>query len=179
MAKPEHILLLLDWYDYRIHRGVARVARQAGWHLICPKNALDMRRILEGWRGDGCILLTDADETMRHFHQLDIPVVSFGLNVPDLPVWRVVTDNWEIGRLAAEYFIDRGYREVVAPHPGDSEMLAERLAALTHHMEAGGGGGRPAPPRGGPVGRCDYATGHLGRESGAHLGGDERCRVCL
>jgi hypothetical protein len=29
------ILLALEWYDHRIHRGVATVAREQGWHLTC------------------------------------------------------------------------------------------------------------------------------------------------
>ena len=37
MLKPKHILLLLEWYDYRIHKGVAEMARKYGWQLNCPK----------------------------------------------------------------------------------------------------------------------------------------------
>ena len=38
MITLKHVMLLLEWYDCRIHRGVAQVAREAGWQLNCPKD---------------------------------------------------------------------------------------------------------------------------------------------
>src|SRR3954468_11095746 len=31
----KRILLALGWYDYRLHRGIAKYAEEQGWHL-CP-----------------------------------------------------------------------------------------------------------------------------------------------
>ncbi len=139
MIKHKHIMLLLEWYDYRIHRGVAQVAREAGWQLNCPKDPVTNEGILKDWQGDGCIALLQCTETLNYFRTHKIPLVDLGLGAHKLPVPRVVTDNREIGHLAAEHFRDHGYREVFALGPGGVRMYEERLEALQEFMEADGG----------------------------------------
>jgi LacI family transcriptional regulator len=139
MIKRKHIMLLLEWYDYRIHRGVAQVAREAGWQLNCPKDPVTNEGFLKDWKGDGCIALLQCRETLQYFRTHKIPLVDLGLGEHKLNIPRVVTDNREIGRLAAEHFRDHGYREVFALGPGGIRMYRERLAALKEFMEADGG----------------------------------------
>ncbi|VGO17487.1 Xylose operon regulatory protein [Pontiella desulfatans] len=139
MIKRKHIMLLLEWYDYRIHRGVAQVAREAGWQLNCPKDPVTNDGYLKDWKGDGCIALLQCRETLQYFRTHKIPLVDLGLGEHNLPIPRVVTDNREIGRLAAEHFRDHGYREVFALGPGNIRMYQERLDALREFMEEDGG----------------------------------------
>ena len=105
-------MLLLEWYDYRIHRGVARVARQNGWQLNCPKDLAANEGILKDWQGDGCIALLENDQTLEHFRRLKIPLVDLGLRNHKLKI-RVITDNTTIGRMAGEHFRDFGHKEVL------------------------------------------------------------------
>lgn len=139
MHKRKHIMLLLEWYDYRIHRGVAQVAREAGWQLNCPKDPVTNEGFLKDWKGDGCIALFQCTDTLEYFRTHKIPLVDLGLGDHSLPIPRVVTDNREIGRLAAEHFRDHGYREVIALGPGNIQMYRERMESLTQYMEADGG----------------------------------------
>ncbi len=139
MIKRKHIMLLLEWYDYRIHRGVAQIAREAGWQLNCPKDPVTNEGFLKDWKGDGCIALFQCRETLEYFRTRRIPLVDLGLGDHNLPIPRVVTDNREIGRLAAEHFRDHGYREVFALGPGNIPMYMERLDALKECMEEDGG----------------------------------------
>jgi LacI family transcriptional regulator len=139
MLKRKHIMLLLEWYDYRIHRGVAQVAREAGWQLNCPKDPVTNEGFLKNWKGDGCIALLQGTDTLEYFRTHKIPLVDLGLGEHNLPIPRVVTNNMEIGRMAAEHFRDHGYREVFALGPGNIPMYQERLDALTHFMEEDGG----------------------------------------
>ena len=139
MIKRKHIMLLLEWYDYRIHRGVAQIAREEGWQLNCPKDPVTNEGILKDWKGDGCIALLQGRETLNYFKSHKIPLVDLGLGDHKMPIPRVVTDNREIGRLAAEHFRDHGYREVFALAPGSIAMFQERLDALTDFMEQDGG----------------------------------------
>lgn len=139
MIKRKHIMLLLEWYDYRIHRGVAKVAREAGWQLNCPKDPVTNEGFLKDWQGDGCIALLQCRETLEYFRTHEIPLIDLGLGEHQLPIPRVVTDNRAIGKLAAEHFRDHGYREVFALGPGDIPMYRERLDALTEFMEEDGG----------------------------------------
>lgn len=139
MIKRKHIMLLLEWYDYRIHRGVAGVAREAGWQLNCPKDPVTNEGFLKDWKGDGCIALLQCRETLEYFRTHRIPLVDLGLGEHRLPIPRIVTNNREIGRLAAEHFRDHGYREVFALGHGDIPMYRERLDALQEYMEEDGG----------------------------------------
>lgn len=139
MIKRKHIMLLLEWYDYRIHRGVAKVAREAGWQLNCPKDPVTNEGFLKDWQGDGCIALLQCRETLEYFRTHEIPLIDLGLGEHQLSIPRVVTDNRAIGKLAAEHFRDHGYREVFALGPGDIPMYRERLDALTEFMEEDGG----------------------------------------
>ena len=139
MIKRKHIMLLLEWYDYRIHRGVAQFARECGWQLNCPKDPVTNEGFLKDWKGDGCIALLQCRETLEYFRTHQIPLVDLGLGEHELPIPRVVTDNRAIGQLAAEHFRDHGYREVFALGPGNIPMYRERLDALKDYMEQDGG----------------------------------------
>ncbi|MBN2163420.1 MAG: substrate-binding domain-containing protein [Pontiellaceae bacterium] len=139
MIKRKHIMLLLEWYDYRIHRGVAQIAWEAGWQLNCPKDPVTNEGYLKDWKGDGCIALLQCRETLEYFRTHNIPLVDLGLGEHELPIPRVVTDNREIGRIAAEHFRDHGYREVFALEPGGIPMYRERFDALREFMEMDGG----------------------------------------
>lgn len=139
MIKRKHIMLLLEWYDYRIHRGVAKIAKEAGWQLNCRKDPVTNVGILKAWGGDGCIALLQCRETLEYFRTHKIPLVDLGLGEHGLPIPRVVTDNREIGRLAAEHFREHGYREVFTLAPGNVPMYRERLDAFQEFMEMDGG----------------------------------------
>lgn len=141
----KHILLLLEWYDYRVHQGVAQVAHEQGWHLICPKIFGRNSEIFQQFPVDGCISLFDCPDTLEYFYTNRIPFVDLGLAKPGFPVNRLVTDNREIGRLAAEHFLDRGYREVLAMPTLGGAMAKERSEALTHTMTEMGGTVRVLP----------------------------------
>lgn len=131
-------MLLLEWYDYRIHRGVAQIAREAGWQLNCLKDPVTNTGFLKNWKGDGCIALLQCTETLEYFRTHQIPLVDLGLVDHNLPIPRVVTDNQEIGRLAAEHFRNQGYKEVFALNPGQERMFCERLDALKYYMKKEG-----------------------------------------
>ncbi len=139
MLRRKHILLLLEWYDYRIHRGVAEVARENGWQLNCAKSSSHSEGILSNWKGDGCIALLNRPQTLDYFRTHKMPLVDLGLGDHTLPVTRVVTDNDAIGRLAAEHFRDHGYKDVFALTAEGIKMYEERLQAFITHMEADGG----------------------------------------
>ena len=132
-------MLLLEWYDYRIHRGVAKVARQNGWQLNCPKDLAANEGILKDWQGDGCIALLENDQTLEHFRRLKIPLVDLGLRNHKLKIPRVITDNTTIGRMAGEHFRDFGHREIFAVDPGNKAMYRERLDGLAEYLKANGG----------------------------------------
>ena len=137
---PKHVLLLLEWYDYRIHKGVAKIAKDLGWLLYCPSKTIPNNvNILSNWDGDGCLALLATEKTIELFSKYEKPAIDLGLNNHDLPIDRVVTDNQQIGKLAADHFRDQGYREIFTISPEASLMHKERYDYLKKYVEADDG----------------------------------------
>lgn len=142
MLKTKHILLLLEWYDYRIHKGVAQMARKYGWQLNCPKNHSNLSTqsgILKDWDGDGCIAMIECDATFNYLRTKKIPIVDLGLRNHQMPIPRMITDNEKIGELAAEHLREFGHKEIFVLDPGNNDMYRERLAHLKKYTKKEGG----------------------------------------
>src|SRR3954463_4888245 len=107
----KRVLLALQYYDYRHHRGVARYATQAGWAL---EDAYTQYRSLpETWEGDGIISFHgNSDQFVDWLKRADVPVVDMGEDqgMSDFP--RVQTDNEKIAQLAVDHYADRRYKNV-------------------------------------------------------------------
>ena len=133
MLKPKHILLLLERYDYRVHKGVAQMARKYGWQLNCPKNQYHQSSksgILKDWDGDGIIAMIESDDTFEYLRSKNIPLVDLGLRDHQIPIPRMITDNEKIGKLAAEHLREFGHKEIFVIDHGKNMMFKERLKSL-------------------------------------------------
>lgn len=133
MLKPKHILLLLEWYDYRIHKGVAQMARKYGWQLDCPKNQSSISSksgILKDWDGDGCIAMIQCDKTFEYLSNKQIPLIDLGLMDHEIAIPRMITDNEKIGKLAVEHLREFGHKEIFVIDHGKNMMFQERLKSL-------------------------------------------------
>ena len=109
------ILMLLGTYSPSAHRGIARYGAEHGWHL-----QMDMARIPmipRGWTGDGIIAGLGEWEAPLNFVRSaavrGIPVVDIYMIHPEVALPRVVGDNLAVGRLAAEHFVERGWKRFV------------------------------------------------------------------
>jgi LacI family transcriptional regulator len=101
-----NILLALGWYYPEIHRGVARFARDHGWHLTAD---LD-NPVPRHWNGDGVVTLLGARRGLwNRLKNQKVPIVDLAESRPNITLPRLTMDNAAIGRLAAEHFLDRGY----------------------------------------------------------------------
>ena len=112
-ADHREILLALSWYYPQMHRGVARFARDHNWHVTFDFDD----PIPKHWKGDGVITLLGLRQDMwRRLRHLRVPIVDLAESRPDIALPRVTMDNAAIARLAAEYFLDRGYRHFAFVH---------------------------------------------------------------
>lgn len=107
MHKQREILLALGYYDHRFHRGVARYAREHGWHVTA-----DMAyggNIPVGWRGDGIIAKIAANDALTRFvASTNVPVVNVGrATTSALPL--VLIDEPRLVKLARDHFRERGF----------------------------------------------------------------------
>ena len=113
VRKERNILLALGWYYPEMHRGVARFARNHNWHVTA-----DLEDIVPNhWQGDGVItLLAARQNTWKLLEPLHVPIVDLAESQPQIPLPRVTMDNAAIGRMAAEYFLNRGYEHFAFIH---------------------------------------------------------------
>jgi LacI family transcriptional regulator len=103
------VLLIMNWYDQTVHRGVADYARRHGWALQVI-GAHDFH-VPQTWEGDGIIcLLEDSPELYRLVKRAKVPVVDMADRHPGLPLTRVLVDGCRMGKLAATHLLERGFR---------------------------------------------------------------------
>lgn len=113
MAAAPRILLLLDankGYNREVARGVARHARIHDLGTALVERMIPSRQDLRGFGAVGAVAVITSEERRRAIKRLGIPVVNVSTWLTDLPLGAVVPDNRAIGRMAAEYFLDRGFR---------------------------------------------------------------------
>ncbi len=144
-----HVLLLLGVNYPANHSGIARYAREAGWVLETMYARSGV--VPYWWRGDGIISLITHQKDYDAFVQLPRrPMVDLSKGwVTDVMTPRmraagrgrprVLYDNAGIGRVAAEHFLERGYRHVGFLNCGNYWMETERIPAFRKAIEATGG----------------------------------------
>ena len=102
------VRLALGWYHHLIHRGAARYAQQAGWHLWSAQRLHTV--VHPEWTGDGFITNGLFGEEWGILWSLNIPVVLLDMQPMQRPnVGRVLTDDSLVGQLAFEHFEHKGY----------------------------------------------------------------------
>ena len=107
------ILLALGWYYPEVHLGVARYAREHHWHLTCDFDEPIPKR----WNGEGVLTLLGAGEKFwRQLLTLQVPMVDLAESRPRIELPRVTMDNAAIAKMAAEYFLDKGFRQFAFVH---------------------------------------------------------------
>lgn len=110
-GKNKRVLLLMDYYVARIHRGVVDYARRAGW--ILDAGRARSRNLPAQWRGDGIISFhNDNAEVVRMIRQSKVPTVELSAGVKIPKAVRVLFDHEAIGRLAAEHLVSKGLGDI-------------------------------------------------------------------
>ena len=104
--------MALGYYDQQLHRGIVRYAREAHW--ILDTSMAHYGVIPDHWQGDGIVtlLLPNRLDIVEYVEQQEVPVVSLTADVAQLQVARVRLDNHNIGRMAAQHFLDRGFESL-------------------------------------------------------------------
>lgn len=107
----KNVLLLITPSSPGRFAGIARYAKGHGWHLTVADR---LTHALTGWTGDGALVtLRDDASVLRQVRSLrrrGIPVVDLTIAHPEIRLPRVAGDNAAIGRVAAEHFRSRYFR---------------------------------------------------------------------
>ncbi len=134
--KVLNVLLLITPSSPGRFKGISDFARTHGWHLTVADR---LTHALDGWTGDGALVtLRDDPETLRQVRALrrrGIPVVDLSLTRPDIRLPRVAGDNPAIGRLAADHFKSRHFRNTAWFSTGWGTQHELRCEAFASAME--------------------------------------------
>jgi LacI family transcriptional regulator len=143
------VLLLLGVYYADHHHGIARYAHEAGWvldNIYAQSGGL----IPRWWRGNGMITLITHPKDFEVFRGLPrVPMVDLSRgwvsNVMPPPLRRsgrgrprVLPDNERIGSLAANHFLERGFKHIALFNFGDWWMETERRPAFRAAIQSAG-----------------------------------------
>jgi LacI family transcriptional regulator len=164
-AKPprRRVLLALAWYSIAIHRGITRFAHNAGW--ILDGGFVREGSLAGNWRGDGIIAVhgihADVDAALQRF---TVPIVNIGYaKLPGIP--SVAADSVAVGRLAAEHFLTRGFKNFAYYESSQTIGERTRFAGFAEVLKKAG---RP-PFRIGPPAAIEDGTYQPGEDRYALL----------
>lgn len=138
MSKQLRILLAFGAYDFRVHRGVVKYAREAGWHLTVEGEG-GSSRAPWGWEGDGIITGGGASpEQVDFLAAAKVPVVDLGWSHPELKFPRMLSDNQATGMQAAHHFVSKGFHNFLFFCRSRSWYGTERFDAFSASVDAAG-----------------------------------------
>ena len=133
--KGKNILLALGWYYPEMHRGIARYARDHNWHITFDYDD----RIPENWQGDGVLTLLGASNSLwQDLKRYGGPIVDLSESRSELSLPRVTMDNYQIGKLAAEFYLEKGYRNFVFTHRWDLGASNQRCSGFQDELNKAG-----------------------------------------
>ncbi|MBP5205436.1 MAG: substrate-binding domain-containing protein [Bacteroidales bacterium] len=109
----KNVLVMISPMDEARVGGVARYAHEHGWMMMI-QDWLGHNPLV--WNGDGVIATLRKDpssyDTIRTLMRRHIPIVDITINRPRVNVPRVMSDHVGLGRLAAEHFANRNFKNI-------------------------------------------------------------------
>ena len=134
-GRVKNVMLALEWYYPEMHRGVARYARGHNWNIT-----FDFEDPLpDNWQGDGVLTLLAARKNRwRTLKNFEGPVVDLGESQSDIHLPRVTMDNFRIGQMAAEFYLERGYKNFAYTHRWDLGVSKRRLDGFQQELKKAG-----------------------------------------
>lgn len=130
------ILIALNWYSPAIHRGIARYASQAGWILDSSMTRHGL--VPKDWRGDGIICsLHWGSDLHEMIERTTLPVINIGGIIGDRPA--VIPDDRAIGKIAADYFMKRGFQNYAYFLKSNAPTSRNRCRSFANAARRAGG----------------------------------------
>lgn len=127
------VLLALTSSHHGFLKGAARYAMEHHWHLVA--DMIYSAKIPLGWRGDGIISFIGGRDDLADFIlRSGLPAVEISMVRNEIQLPRVEGDNDLIGRLAAEHFLERGFRHFAWAPFMDDTVNTERYRGFANRL---------------------------------------------
>ncbi len=127
-VKAPRVLLVLGWYDYRLHRGIEKYAQEQGWRL--SEDLAREKVIPWGWDGDGILAWLGVGDDLADFvFHAGKPTVDFSFRRPQLKFARVLEDTTIAAQLVTDHFLARGFRNFLFYSDAENWVYDERGSA--------------------------------------------------
>ena len=133
MAATRTVLLALTDTHHGFFKGAARYAREHRWHVVA--DMIYTAKIPVGWRGDGILSFIGYRDDLAEFilssglPAVEISMVRYEINLP-----RVEGDSEMIGRLAANHFLERGFRHYAWAPLIEDVLNTERYRGFANRL---------------------------------------------
>jgi len=148
----------------RIIEGVHRYQQShSNWQLFVEPRGVDQRRWLpEGWKGDGVIARVGFPELSDQLKDLGVPVVNVsGIRLPGTAFPRIVTNLREAAEMAADHFLESGFRKFAYFSLLGLDFVAEHQEAFRKRVTRAGFDCQLfEPPPHADTGEVDGASAH-------------------
>jgi LacI family transcriptional regulator len=121
--------------------GIQKFALERGnWHLFVEARGLhDSTALPRDWHGDGIIARIGTPEVAEQLCRRKIPVVNVsGIRLPGKPFPCVCNDSEAAARMAADYFLARGFRHFAYLSLRGLEYVARQCNAYQEAVAAAG-----------------------------------------
>ncbi|HWD18776.1 MAG TPA: DNA-binding transcriptional regulator [Verrucomicrobiae bacterium] len=136
-TRQRRVLIALGWYDYRLHRGIAKFAQERRWYLSA--NFAREKVIPWGWKGDGVLAWLGAGDDLAEFvASLNMPTVDFSFRRPQLPFPHVLEDHAQAAQGVADHFLRRGFAHFAFYSDANNWSYEERGSAFCRIVQAAG-----------------------------------------
>ena len=139
LDRRKRVLALID-YNEGYNRGILRGLRafahsRPDWIFRQTLRSARLKKLL-WWKPDGVIFYRPASAVLRAFRSRHLPLVSVMQRVGRLPL--VGVDDKRVGAVVAEYFLNRGFREMGLVTVEGEQWSAQRQAGFQPLVEADG-----------------------------------------
>ncbi|MFC0018172.1 AraC family transcriptional regulator [Roseibacillus persicicus] len=130
----------LHGYGPRILNGLARwVHSHPGWRVsFFDGERSELARMVATWQGDGIICTISDNDFLEAARSRDIPVVNVAGRFYESYQTSVISDNFACGRLAAEYFLNRGFKNFALAGATEASFSSNRATGYVQALEEHG-----------------------------------------
>ncbi|MEM7456418.1 MAG: substrate-binding domain-containing protein, partial [Planctomycetota bacterium] len=113
-----------------ILKGVFQFARPDLPWLIATNTGADVERMRK-WEPVGAIVQCASEKEAETFNQLGIPIVNVAREASELWFPSVQIDDVEVGRMAAKYFLERGFESLACYRVNNRDFMTARLEGFS------------------------------------------------